>query len=291
MKKLTVILVVSLVSIAAYSAPVSTWSASVYKGIVDLKVELGQQVKKGQLIFQVKHDILNIDKAVNTTSVKFLEKVLEGGEKLAKIHAISINDLQLCQRGLVVEQNILKSIDAQIADSMYYAPFDGTITKIKRYQGSGLGDNDDEIEITEGNVKVDTANQVALVCTRWAGVLDLKVGLGQKVKKGELLFSTNTNDLKAQLDKAKAKAKYDAIVHEREKSLYGKTTEHATSLYKYLLAKDTFNKQNAEVKKIELQITQCSMYAPFDGTVINIYRYTGSGNGQGKPVMDIKAFK
>ena len=291
MKKLAVIMVVSMVSIAAYATPVSTWSASVYKGIVDLKVELGQQVKKGQPIFQVKHDILNVGKAANMISVKFLKKVLKSGERLIKTHAISEDVYQQCQRDLDAEQDILKSINAQIADSIYYAPFDGTITKITRYQGSGLGDNDNEIQITKGNVKVDTANRVGLVCTRWPGVLDLKIDLGQKVKKGQLLFATNTDVLKAQLDKAKVKAKYDNIVYEREKKLYGITSDHATSLYKYLLAEDALNKQRAEVKKLEIQITQCSMFAPFNGTVTKIYRYSGSGNGAGKPVIDITASK
>ena len=42
---------------------------------------------------------------------------------------------------------------------------------------------------------------------------------------------------------------------------------------------------NLEIAK--LQIKQSSYYAPFDGKITKIIRYTSSGNGAGKPVMYI----
>ena len=291
MKKLALIMVVSVMSIVVCAAPKEAWVASMYKGIVALKVQLGQQVKKGQLVFEVKQDILDVDKKCNETTLKFLKKVMAGGEKLLEKKSISEDDYQYCQRDYAVAQNILKSTEAQIATSKYYAPFDGTVTKIVCYDGSGLGDNDNEIQITEGQVKVDTANQVASVCTRWEGVLTLKVDEGQKVKKGQLLFSTNTDDLIAQKGEAEGKLKYLKITYKRQKKLYGTTASHATSLYDYLLAKNTLMKEEGVLKKLDIQIKQCSMYAPFDGTVTKVYRYSGSGNGAGKPVVDITALK
>jgi multidrug resistance efflux pump len=292
MKKLALIMVVSVMSIVVYAAPKEAWVAAMYKGIVDIKVQLGQQVKKGQLVFELKQDILNVDKKCNETTLKFLKKVVDGGEKLIKDHSISLDDLQYCQRDYSVAENILKSTEAQLATSKYYAPFDGTVTKIVCYDGSGLGDNDNEIQITEGQVKVDTANRVATVCTRWEGFLTLKVDEGHKVKKGQLLFSTNTDDLLAQKGEAEGKLKYLKIDYNRQKELYGApTASHATSLYSYLLAKNTLMKEEGEVKKLDIQIKQCSMYAPFDGTVTKVYRYTGSGIGSGKPVVDITALK
>ena len=289
MKKLVAVTVVCMISMAAYSASKKAWVASIYKGVVELKVQLGQQVKKDQLLFEVNQDILNIDKETNEKTLVFINDVLEAGKKLMKNSSISQDDYQQCERDLTISTNVLKYTESQIALSKYYAPFDGTVTKIVRYDGSGLGDNDDEVQITAGEVKVNTANQVALVCTRWPGVLDLKVGNGQKVKKGELLYSINTSDLKAQKGIAEGKAKYAKILYEREKKLYGITSTHATSLYQYRKTQNDWVNANALVEKLNIQFKQSSGYAPFDGTVTKIYRYTGSGNGAGKPVMDITA--
>ena len=295
-KKTFAVLIVSMLSIVAYAAPKEAyaapkeaWVASIYKGVVELKVQLGQQVKKGQLLFEVNQDILNIDKETNKKTVAFVKDVLKAGKKLIDKHSISQNDYQLSERDLKVSTAVLKTTESQIALSKYYAPFDGTVTKIVRYDGSGLGDNDNEVQITAGAVKVNTANQVALVCTRWPGVLDLKVAKGQKVKKGELLYTINTSNIKAQKGIAEAKAKYAKILYDRNKKLYGNTSSHATSLYKYTKSKNDWVKANAAVEKLKIQIKQSSGYAPFDGTVTKIYRYSGSGNGAGKPVVDITA--
>ena len=290
-QKLIAVLALSVLSCASFGAPKVAWVASIYKGVVVLKVQLAQQVKKGQLLFEVNQDILNVDKKCNERTLKFINEVMEGGEKLIKRHSISMDDYQQCVRDSDISTAILKNTDAQIALSKYYAPFDGTVTKIVMYDGSGLGDNDDEVQVTEGNVKVDTANQVALVGTRWPGVLTLKVEEGQKVKKGQLLYSINTIDLEAQIQEAEAKTKYSKITYDRQGKLYHSTTTHATSLYSYLKSKDEWYKAKAEVDKLKIQLKQCSGYAPFDGTVTKIYRYSGSGNGAGKPVMDITALK
>jgi multidrug efflux pump subunit AcrA (membrane-fusion protein) len=291
MKKLIVVLAVLMLSIVVYAASKEAWVASPYKGVVELKVQLGQQVKKDQLLFEVNQNILEVDKKSSEVTVKFLKIVMAGGEKLYEKQSISQDVYQQCQRDLAIEKNILKTVEAQIAASKLHAPFDGTVTKIIRYDGSGLGDNDDELQVTEGEVKVNTANRVGLVCTRWEGILTLKVDQGQKVKKGQLLYTINTADIEAQIAEAEAKAKYMKITFERQKELYGTTAVHATSLYKFLLSKDDLNKQVGEVEKLKIKLKQCSGYAPFDGTVTKIYRYTGSGNGAGKPVMDITASK
>jgi len=44
---------------------------------------------------------------------------------------------------------------------------------------------------------------------------------------------------------------------------------------------------NVEIDKIKIKQSTC--YSPFDGTVSRIYRYSGSGNGAGKPVVSITA--
>ena len=195
MKKLIVVLAVSLMAISSFAVPRVANVASSYKGIVVLKVELGQQVKKGQLVFQLNMDSALAEKKYKESTLDFNQVVMERATKLIKKHSISLDDFQQCNRDLAVAQADLKVTEAEIELSKYYAPFDGTVTKIIRYNG-GLGDNDPEIEITEGNVKVDTANRVSTSCTFWEGVLEIKAHVGDKVKKGDMLYTINTDDLR-----------------------------------------------------------------------------------------------
>ena len=286
MKKVIIILAVSLLPIISFAEARVGWVASSYKGVLELKVELGQQVKKGQLVFQLNMDARFAEKKTKEESLKFNQLIVERAKKLIKTHSISLEDYQQSLRDLAVAQADLKVTEASIALSKYYAPFDGTVTQIVRYNG-GLGDNDNQVQITEGNVKVDTANRVALSCTFWEGVLEIKVKEGQKVKKGDMLYTINTDDLKAQLEIDEAKLKYATIQHDREKTLHKTAT---VSLYKYREAKNNYELVSLAVEKTRILIKQCPGYAPFDGTVTKFYnRYDGSGNGRGKPVMDITA--
>ncbi len=288
MKKLITIIVAAMASMTLFGTPKIAEVASVYKGIVELKVQLGEKVKKGQLLFEINQNILDTEKKCNEETYKFLKDVLEGGKKLIKKESISLDDYQQCIRDIDEAKAVLDSTNAQIKLSKYYAPFDGTVTNIVRYDGSGLGDNDDEVQVTEGAVDVDTSNPiVALVCNRWPGVLTLQVVEGQQVKKGQLLYTIDTSDIEAKIAEAETNLKYAQIVYERQKKLYGKTTSHATSLYKYSKSEDDLRKAKANVEKLKIQLKQCPGYAPFDGTITKIHRYTGSGNGAGKPVLDI----
>ncbi len=286
MKKIIIVLAVSLMSIISFAEARVGWVASSYKGILELKVELGQQVKKDQLVFQLNLDALLAEKKTKEETLKFNQLIVERAKKLVKTHSISLEDYQECIRDLTVAQADLKITEASIALSKYYAPFDGTVTQIVRYNG-GLGDNDNQVQITEGNVKVDTANRVAMCCTFWEGILEIKVKEGQKVKKGDMLFTINTDDLKAQLEMDEAKLKYATILYDREKTLHKTAT---VSLYKYRSAKNNYEKALLEAAQTKITLKRCPGYAPFDGTVTKFYnRYDGSGNGRGKPVVDITA--
>ena len=259
--------------------------ASLYKGVVELHVMLGERVKKGQLLFELNQDILKVQKKYYAYKVKFTKEVLEGAKKLVKIHSLPVDDLQQSIRDYLIAKSSYDLVGYNIKASKYYAPFAGTVTKIIRYDGSGLGDSDNEIEITKGFVKVDTENRVAIVCNRWPGILDLKVKLGQKVKKGGILFSIDTNALKIQKEKSETLLKYTKLLYGRRNIRKSKTV----SLYKTDLAENDYKYALMNVEIDEIKIRQSTNYAPFDGTVTKIYRYSGSGNGAGKPAVDITA--
>jgi multidrug efflux pump subunit AcrA (membrane-fusion protein) len=252
------------------SKPQVAQVASVYKGVVILHVKLGQKVKKGQLLFGLNADMLKAKLENDKTNIINTTLILKRATELVEKHSISQDDYQQCVRDALAAQSSYDLNLAQIKQSEYYSPFDGTVTNIIRYDGSGLGDNDNEVEVTEGNVSVDTANRKAIVCTRWPGVLILKVALGEKVKKGQLLFSIETQDLTAQLNKDKSFLKYAIDDYKRLKIL-NKT--HTISLLKFTEAKIRYGKALADVKIDEIMIKQSSGYAPFDGTVTSIDRY------------------
>lgn len=260
------------------------------KGIVKLNVALGQKVKKGDLLFELNPDINNAKLEWVEMDKKTIDPILKGAEMLIKGNHISAETYELVQytdSDITTDENLFKSV---IAASRYYAPFDGTVTKIYRYDGSGLGDNDDEVVVTEGNVKVDTANQVAMVCTPpWNTVIDLKVDLGQKVKKGDVLFTLRNMDmLQNQLEKDKSVLVKAEKKCKRQKVLYA---DKATSEFNMLVSEFDYHKALTDVKIDQIKIAQSTFYAPFDGTVTNIYRANGTGMGQGKPVLDITASK
>lgn len=140
--------------------------------------------------------------------------------------------------------------------------------------------------MTEGKVDVNTANQVALVCNRWEGILDINVKLGDKVKKGQLLFSIEDGDMLAQKASNQSIANYNKELFERRDKLI-KTNN--ISLLDYLTSKVDYEKALLAVRLDDIQIQQSTNYAPFDGTVTKIYRFSGSGNGAGKPVCEITA--
>jgi multidrug resistance efflux pump len=295
-KKIIVLIAASLFGIGAFassetvskidSKPQVAQVASIYKGVVILHVKLGQEVKKGQILFEVNTDMLKVQLEKDKKNVENNASILKGAEKLVANHSISRDNYQQCVRDYLVAKNSYELDLAQMNESKYFAPFDGTVTNIVRYNGSGLGDNDNEIAVTAGHVKVDTTNKEALVCNRWPGVLDLKVKLGQTVKKGQLLYKIDTRDAVAQLDRDKNFLKYATEEYQRLTKLRQSKT---ISLLKLVEAKIAYDNALSVVQTDKIQIEQSFGYAPFDGTVKSIDRYSGSGNGAGKPVLTIIA--
>ena len=258
--------------------------ASMYKGIVKLHVHLGEYVNKGQLLFELDDSLLKIQKKYNEQNYKFMKEVLTGAKKLIQNHSISDDDLQQCLRDVTIAKCQLEETMQALKNSKYYAPFSGTVTNVVNYNGSGLGDNNTEIQITEGKISKAESHKIAIVCNRWPGILNLKVKKEDVVKKGNLLFKINSNSLDTQIAKCEADVEYTKSVYERNKNLY-KT--HNVSLYDYYKSNISYKlaKMNLNTQKAILK--QYSNYAPFSGTVTKIYRYSGSGNGACKPVIEL----
>ncbi len=262
----------------------SVWVVSHRNGIVTVHVDFGEYVKKGQLLFEQAVGFQEIDLEVWKKKEVFSKFVYNRVEKnreflvAKKIYLLIICDLK-------VANAMLQKVKAEIENSKYYAPFDGTVTKINCYDGSGLGNDDPEIEVTKGHVKVNLSDKKALVCNREAGIIELVVKLGQNVKKGQFLFKTKTNELEAQLKADLAESEYKTKLFEKNKKLNRKSV----ALFDFLRSGIDAIEGIGAVKKDEMLIEVSSQYAPFDGIITHIYKYSGSGTGHDKPIMQIKA--
>jgi multidrug resistance efflux pump len=292
MKKLALTLftlaVASSLASAAIQQPASELEvaevASTAKGVVELHIELGQKVKKGQLLFSLNQDLQNAQTVIDKSNLKYNEEVLDGAKKLIKNNSIPQADFLECMHDHINAQATYAIDQANIKTSKYYAPFDGTVTNIVRYTGSGLGDNDDEVEVTKGNTSLQNSSKVALVCNRWPGALNLNVNLGDKIQKGQKLFSINTDALKIKKEKDENILAKTKEIFERENKLYDSRN---TPLINLKEAKNNYIHALMEVKKDNIILAQSSGHAPFDGKISKIYRYSGSGIGECKPVLEI----
>ena len=64
----------------------------------------------------------------------------------------------------------------------------------------------------------------------------------------------------------------------------GTISEQGLMKQKYLVLED-----QATVKLDQAYVDQCTVKAPFNGTVTNIINYPGTGVGNGNEIMDITA--
>jgi len=165
------------------------------------------------------------------------------------------------------------------------APFKGEVTKIVDYTGSAVPDGGEVMDVTKTDKPIPiTKPAVAQVMNRWEQPIIMKVKLGQKVKKGQLLFSTSTKELKLLLASDEEKLKlHDAYL----KSITKNYKIHAVSRDAYETAKNLYAKALGAVKTDLDNIKESSSFSPFDGVVTNIISYSGSTLAAASDVVDV----
>ena len=271
--------------------------SSYLEGIVNLKVSLGEHVKKGQLLFNISTDYTEIIKEKCENGVWFYKEEYKRIKKLGETRSKSVEEVEESRYNYENAVGDLKIQELLIDKwSKYYAPFDGVVTNIYNYNGSGVSsgsgncnNNDAILEVTnqedydKGIVKISPA--IAHVAPMITGPVELKVALGEKVKKGQTLFDINMAYNKISSTKHDAKVKYYKAKYERSKILYHQKSD---SLKAYQTAKYDFKNAVQDQKGNELIINKRSKYkAPFDGTVTNIIYYSGSNVFIGHKVLEV----
>lgn len=118
-----------------------------------------------------------------------------------------------------------------------------------------------KIEATGDAVAIQSVN----VTTQASGlVASIAFDSGQMVKQGQLLFTLDTSELKAQLDQAKAKLALSKITYERDQDLLQK---NMISQQETDQSKANYQADLANVAAIEANINYHFIKAPFSGKI------------------------
>lgn len=158
----------------------------------------------------------------------------------------------------------------------------------------------------EGNNSLTVSGTVeaadaATLSTRVMGYVDkIHVNLGQKVKRGQLLLSINSSDLKAKSAQVKASiteaeasfniAKKD---YERFKTLFEQNSASQKELddmtARYTMAQARLNAAKEMRNEIEAQFKYTNIMAPFDGVVAAKFIDAGTMANPGMPLISIES--
>lgn len=303
MRKMLLILTIFLFSTGLYAERVSVAGiASYLEGVVDVNVELGQRVRKGDLLFRIKTDYTEIIREKCRNAVWYYTQEYERIKRLNAGHSKCQEDLDLAKYNLLKAKCSLEKEDLLIQKwSKYYAPFDGIVTNIYYYTGSAVPDasgdpenSNSVLEVTRledyKRMRTDVKKrreqeEKAFVAPMVTSLIKLNVRLGDKVTKGDVLFSMDMayNEItkKEQLENIR----YCRARYVRAKALFEKDSLSEAS---YQLASYDLKNAVQDLKATDFIMEKRSVYrAPFDGTVTRIIHYTGSNVFAGHKVLEI----
>lgn len=149
-------------------------------------------------------------------------------------------------------------VNAQKADAMAHwkvqpVEVNATTAKISQWQPT--------IQATGDAVAIQSVN----VTTQASGLVSsIAFDSGEMVKQGQLLFTLDTSELKAQLDQAKAKLALSKITYERDQDLLQK---NMISQQETDQSKASYQADLANVAAIEANINYHLIKAPFSGKI------------------------
>ena len=108
-----------------------------------------------------------------------------------------------------------------------------------------------------------------IIGSRTSGrVENIKVQVGEYVKKGALLLQLDTELLERNLEELNNSLKLARAVYERQKNLW---EQEVGSEIEYLEAENRFHGLEKRRKTVRAQINQAHVYAPFDATVEELF--------------------
>ncbi|MBN2612145.1 MAG: efflux RND transporter periplasmic adaptor subunit [Bacteroidales bacterium] len=132
-----------------------------------------------------------------------------------------------------------------------------------------------------GNVE---ANQYAKISPEMNGqVTRIHVDEGQRVTKGQLLVSLNTDATESSINEVKTNLELARTTYEKQKNLWD---QGIGSEIQYLQAKAQKESAEARLNMLEAQLRMSQVRAPFDGLVDKVYLKVGDIAGPMTPVIE-----
>ena len=129
---------------------------------------------------------------------------------------------------------------------------------------------------------------ISQIWSAFEGNITYYVKVGQKVKKGTPLFFVQRNDVPPQsshLVKLEHDVDYSKRTYDRNKQLI---KSHSVSEQAFDDSQNAYNDSVGDLADYKAQMKECLYTAPFDCEVTKLLYVTGSGVGDGNPMINIK---
>lgn len=129
--------------------PVVAQMVSMIEGQICYEVPLGERVKKGELVEKLDTRAAHAQVLSDISDIIYSKRIYNDAYQMVQSQSISTEEF--CDDKYKFEKAIEQyKIDKDIEKHCsIYAPFDGTVTKVVNYPGSGVGDGNEILEITK----------------------------------------------------------------------------------------------------------------------------------------------
>jgi membrane fusion protein, multidrug efflux system len=134
-----------------------------------------------------------------------------------------------------------------------------------------------------GVIKAKQESTVASKMT--ARIVSMPFDKGESFRRGALLASFDCSSIRAQLNAARAATNAYSATYKTNVEL---DQYQAVGKNEVIVAKANLGKAQAEANAIGTQLSDCAVYAPFSGTVVDQVAHRGEVAASGQPLLKIQ---
>jgi membrane fusion protein, multidrug efflux system len=135
-----------------------------------------------------------------------------------------------------------------------------------------------------GVIKAKQESTVASKMT--ARIVSMPFDKGESFRRGALLASFDCSSIRAQLNAARAATNAYSATYKTNVEL---DQYQAVGKNEVIVAKANLGKAQAEANAIGTQLSDCAVYAPFSGTVVDQVAHRGEVAASGQPLLKIQS--
>lgn len=120
--------------------PVVANMQSMIEGQIVYEVPLGTYVKKGQLVEEVDPTAFHAQVEADQANVDYCKRIYNDAQKMYETKSIATETYYSDKNDLIAAMEKYRIDKSKEDHCKIFAPFNGTVTKITTYPGSGIGD-------------------------------------------------------------------------------------------------------------------------------------------------------